>query len=76
MQFPSEKLSKIAEGDEVSLRFSGGEERIGIVQSIPPQTGKTLAGNHDDRIAVRIEEFRKLWPNVPIGSTVEVLLNE
>ena len=76
MQFPSQKLSKIAEGDEVSLRFSGGEERIGIIQSLPPQTGKTPAGNHEDRIAVRIEEFGKLWPNVPIGSTVKVLLNE
>ncbi|MCH7687614.1 MAG: HlyD family efflux transporter periplasmic adaptor subunit [Planctomycetes bacterium] len=76
MQFPSEKLSKIAEGDEVSLRFSGGKQRIGIIQSMPPQTEKTSAGNHDDRIAVRIEEFGKLWPNVPIGSTVKVLLNE
>jgi multidrug efflux pump subunit AcrA (membrane-fusion protein) len=76
MQFPTEKLSKIAEGDEVSIRFSGGEKRIGIIQSMPPQTGKTPAGNHDDRIAVRIEEFGKLWPNVPIGSTVEVLPNE
>jgi multidrug resistance efflux pump len=76
MQFPSEKLSNIAEGDEVSLRFSGGVEHIGIIQSLPPQTVKTPAGNHDDRIAVRIEEFGKLWPNVPIGSAVEVLLNE
>ena len=76
MQFPSQKLSKIAVGDEVPLRFSGGVERTGIIQSIPPQTGKTPAGYHDDRIAVRIEEFGKLWPNVPIGSSVEVLLNE
>jgi multidrug efflux pump subunit AcrA (membrane-fusion protein) len=76
MHFPSEKLSKIAEGDEVSLRFSGGAERIGVIQSMPPQTEKTPAGNHDDRIAIRIEEFGKLWPNVPIGSAVEVLLNE
>ena len=76
MQFPSKMLSKITEGDDVSLRFSGGAERIGIIQSLPPQTEKTSAGNHDDRIAVRIAEFGKLWPNIPIGSVVEVLLNE
>lgn len=76
VQIPSEDLAAVTEGDEITLMFSGSEKRTGIIPSIPPQTAKTSAGGHDEAVSIRIDQVGKLWPNVPIGSVVEVTLRK
>ena len=59
-------------GQEVALRFPGNEEFTGQVVDVPMvvdmtgQTGDTLA-------AIRIEPVGRLWPNVPVGSQIDVI---
>lgn len=68
---PTRRVREMRPGQEVELLFPGNEEFRGQVVDIPMvaevtgQTGDTLA-------AIRIEQVGRLWPNVPIGSQIDV----
>ena len=69
---PTRRVHEMRPGQEVELRFPGNEEFTGQVVDIPMvadltgQSGETLA-------AVRIEQVGRLWPNVPVGSQIDVI---
>lgn len=83
VDIPTESLKQIAVGDEVQLAFAGESKRVGQIALIPPQaqrcrtpveTGET---NSDDAVVtVRIEPAGKLWPDIPVGARVEVILGD
>jgi multidrug efflux pump subunit AcrA (membrane-fusion protein) len=77
VQLPSRNVSRISAGSVVRVRFPNGEKRKGKVLRIPPQTtlednGPQVAENSDRQIPIRIEPIDKLWPQLPIGSAVEI----
>ena len=69
---PTRRVHEMRPGQEVALRFPGNEEFTGQVVDVPMvvdmtgQTGDTLA-------AIRIEPVGRLWPNVPVGSQIDVI---
>jgi multidrug resistance efflux pump len=69
---PTRRVHEMRPGQEVELRFPGNEEFRGQVVDVPmvadvtSETGDTLA-------AVRIEQAGRLWPNVPVGSQIDVI---
>jgi multidrug resistance efflux pump len=71
---PSVHLHRFTPGLELTLRFPGNVERRGRVTSIPPQINVETPG--DASIAVRIDPMEKLWPRLPVGSTVEVIIGQ
>ncbi|MBT4868244.1 MAG: hypothetical protein HON53_24320 [Planctomycetaceae bacterium] len=73
---PSVRLHRFAPGFEVTLRFPGSVERSGRVTSIPPQTNTESTSPDDAPISVRIDPTGKLWPRVPVGSGVEVIIGQ
>ena len=80
VQVPSRQMMHFSPGTQVTLRFAGGERRRGIVRSVPPQTLEESARpDASDRLGdvtvpVRVDPAGRLWPSVPIGSTVAVTL--
>ncbi len=77
LDVPSRRVGSFEAGAEVDLLFPGGVERMGTVRGIPPQTVPSprrdrRLDNQDALVPVHIDPIDKLWPDVPIGSSVEV----
>lgn len=70
---PSGAATHVRQGAKVSLIFPSNDRRIGIIAEIPPQA-TVASGTTDSYLAVKIEPAGKLWPKLPIGSNVKVLL--
>ena len=69
---PTRRVHEMRPGQEVELRFPGNEEFRGQVVDIPMVAD--LTGNSGDTLAaVRIEQVGRLWPNVPVGSQIDVI---
>lgn len=70
----SRELVLFSTGKEVAVEFPGRIKRTGIVCSIPPQTEYSAASavKGETHVRVRIDRTGKLWPQVPVGSAVDV----
>lgn len=70
---PPEKLPELAPGKKVALRFPDGEKRSGRIerQDATARERSQRAG----LVPVRILPAGRLWPEVPPGTAVEVLLD-
>jgi len=74
-RFTSDKKERA----KLTLTFSGGMTRTGIVHSIPPQAEKVREGNNAASlqvVKVRVTPIGKPWPQLPIGSQVDVQLQK
>ena len=72
-QFPVSSVTHLKHGSKVVLIFPANQQRIGIVTSIPPQTSLNISGS-ESQLAVKVEPAGKLWPKLPVGSQVKVML--
>lgn len=71
---PSRQIDRYLVGTLVRLRFAGSIRCRGRVSVVPPHTEQdveTPAGQ-DPLVRVTVEPIGRLWPDVPIGSSVEV----
>lgn len=69
---PTRRVHEMQVGQQVELRFPGDEEFTGQVVDVPMLAD--LTGNSGDTLtAVRIEQVGRLWPNVPVGSQIDVI---
>ena len=71
-EVPSSAGAEFPTGSRVTLMFPGNEVRDGIVRELPPQTDQPTGRTQESFLEVRIEPAGRLWPNVPIGSRVNV----
>lgn len=71
---PSSTAAKVPTGARITLVFPNHQERQGIVSSIPPRAipADPNRPTEDSMVEVRIEPSGKLWPQLPIGSRVQV----
>ena len=69
---PTRRVHEMRPGQEVELQFPGNEEFRGQVVDIPMVADLT-GQNGDTLAAIRIEQVGRLWPNVPVGSQIEVI---
>lgn len=69
---PTRRVHEMQVGQQVELRFPGDEAFTGQVVDVPMLAD--LTGNSGDTLtAVRIEQIGQLWPNVPVGSQIDVI---
>ena len=71
---PSRLIDRYLVGTLVRLRFSGSIRCRGRVSVVPPHTEQNVETpvGGDPLVRVTIEAIGRLWPDVPIGSSVEV----
>lgn len=75
VQVPSRKAPQFPTGSTVALEFPGGHSRTGRVGTAPPQalvSAANMTTLQDSVVPLRIEPVQKLWPELPIGTAVEV----
>lgn len=80
LQIPSRRIGSFEAGIEVGLRFPNGEKRTGKIRQIPPQTSPatqlaSVSDGKDSLVPIHIDSIDKLWPSIPIGSAVEVIVS-
>lgn len=69
---PTRRVHEMQVGQQVELRFPGDQQFTGQVVDVPMLAD--LTGNSGDTLtAVRIEQVGHLWPNVPVGSQIDVI---
>ena len=74
VELPSRLVPELSVDREVSLTFPGGELRSGRIEAIPPQVTRRANGVGESQIAVTIRPSGRVWPTLPIGTTVSVSL--
>jgi multidrug resistance efflux pump len=74
---PSSDVVEFTPQRMVQLTFPGGQIRTGLVVAVAPQITTAKGGEQlDPPVAVRIEQSAAAWPNVPLGSRIDVQLAE
>jgi multidrug efflux pump subunit AcrA (membrane-fusion protein) len=74
---PSSVIPEFTPDRMVRLTFPGGLVRTGRVVAVAPQAAPTTAAAElDPPVSVRIEQAAAAWPNVPLGSRIDVQLTE
>ena len=76
VEVPSSQISGLALAQGIHVTFPGGAKRTGRIARIAPQTIPTDTNSHgaDSLILVQVEQTGELWPDLPIGTRVEVSL--
>jgi hypothetical protein len=74
VELPSRLAPELSVDREVSLTFPGGELRSGRIEAIPPQATRPANVDGESQIAVTIRPAGRVWPTLPIGTTVSVSL--
>lgn len=75
VEVPSRKINLFNHGTEVNIMFAGNQKGKGIVRKISEQA-ILKPGTSESIILVDIEPTGRLWPDLPIGSTVDVTLHK
>lgn len=70
---PTRRVNEVEPGMMVSLSFPGNHLYRGKVSNLP-MLAEANAANGQSLASVRIEPVGKLWPEIPIGSQIEVVI--
>lgn len=75
---PTSAATKLQSGTKVELIFPGRQNRIGLVAAIPPHAipADRRSASADSQVEVKIEPAGKLWPKLPVGSRVQVQVQQ
>ena len=75
VEVPSRNISLFNIGTEVKIAFSGNIKGKGIVQKISEQAIQK-SGVQASVILVTVEPTGRLWPELPMGTTVDIFLEK
>jgi len=67
---PARFAGSLKPGDTVQVHFPENVVRDGQVETIPPETSRS--DKDESEITVRVLPTGKVWPYLPIGSTVQI----
>jgi hypothetical protein len=72
------RIHEFPVGKTLALLFPGHEKRQGRVTRIAPQTQPRDHSRPaaDSIVMVEVEQAGRLWPTVPIGTRIEVLVED
>ena len=70
---PTRRLDEVEPGMTVSLNFPGNEKCQGRITNLPMLAETQLSGG-PSLVSVRVEPVGRLWPEIPIGSQIDVAL--
>lgn len=68
---PADQVAELQPGVRVAVLFPGRDDCQGVVADLPMIAGSTAADG-TTVTAVRVESTGRNWPDLPVGSTVEV----
>ncbi|MEZ6067759.1 MAG: HlyD family efflux transporter periplasmic adaptor subunit [Planctomycetaceae bacterium] len=74
-EVPSRRIHEFTQGRTVWLLFPGDEKRQGRVAQVAPQT-RPRDGEDDPVVEVEIEMAGRLWPQVPIGTRIDLVVDD
>ena len=71
---PSRLITRFPLGTLVKLQFAGSQKCRGRISRVPPHTDQSreTADGEDPLVRLTVEPVGRLWPSVPVGSSVEV----
>ena len=75
VEVPSRKISLFEEGTQVKILFSGDLKGRGVVRKISEQAVRKT-GSSESLILVHVEPAGPLWPELPMGTTVDISLEK
>ena len=75
LNVPTHRVNEIEPGTSVVLIFPGNERYRGNVCTLP-MLAEAVESGGQSAATVRVEPSDKLWPEIPIGSQIDVLLND
>ncbi|MCR9233976.1 HlyD family secretion protein [Gimesia chilikensis] len=75
VEVPSRKISLFEEGTQVKILFSGDLKGKGVVRKISEQAVRKT-GSSESLILVHVEPAGPLWPELPMGTTVDISLEK
>ena len=75
VEVPSRKINLFSKGTEVKIVFSGNRKGKGTVQKISEQAFQKT-GLRESVILVTVEPMGRLWPELPMGTTVDIFLEK
>mgnify|MGYP002628072901 CR=1 FL=1 len=73
LHIPTRRVNEIHPGTCVELDFPGNGRYRGKVSNVPMLAESTIPGGQS-LAAVRVEPIGKLWPEIPIGSQIDVAI--
>ena len=77
VSLPMALVATLEAGQDVTLHFPNDEERHGKIDSIPPQLMAEQNGpDSEATFPVKVLSTGKPWPTLPIGSALEVSIEE
>ena len=77
VSLPMALVATLEAGQEVTLHFPNDEERHGKIDSIPPQLMAEQNGlDSEATFPMKVLSTGKPWPTLPIGSALEVSIEE
>tara|TARA_R110002072_G_scaffold146075_3_gene292873 strand:+ start:29997 stop:31166 length:1170 start_codon:yes stop_codon:yes gene_type:complete len=77
VSLPMSLVARLEAGQEVTLHFPNDEERHGKIDSIPPQLMAEQSGPASEAtFPVKVVSIGKPWPTLPIGSALEVSIED
>lgn len=76
-EVPSTRIHEFKPGRTVVLHFPGNERRQGRVSKVAPQAAPRDPSQPgaDPLVAVDLEQAGRLWPSVPIGTRIDVIVD-
>ncbi|MEZ6131393.1 MAG: HlyD family efflux transporter periplasmic adaptor subunit [Planctomycetaceae bacterium] len=72
LNVPTRRMHEIQPGNSVDLIFPGNQRFCGQVTNLPMLA--EASANGQSLATVRVEPTGRLWPEIPIGSQIDVLL--
>lgn len=73
LNVPTERVNEIQAGNIVELMFPGQQQYQGKIANVPPMADNSLPGDRTT-VTVRIEPTGRFWPEIPVGSQIEVIV--
>ncbi len=75
LNVPTRRVNEIQPGTIVELVFPGDQYYRGKVSNLPMLAETSIPGGQS-LVTVRVEPTGRLWPEIPVGSQIDVLINE
>lgn len=73
---PARLVAELENDQLVTIHFPSGEDRLGKIDSIPPQLtlNKNRSGG-ESTVSLKVRSTGKPWPTLPIGSSIDVSID-
>lgn len=75
VRVPTDQIGSLQAGSRVRLGFPDSHRYTGVVSDVPLMATESHTADGRSVATVRVEPAGRLWPQLPIGSHVEVVLD-